>query len=696
MAGWLAGWLKGRLEPNIQPARHSGRSADLNTPCYRDIMLGSVPGKKCFSIVRKSLLPFASFVVGLSQFGSGFNGGETAFAHLYLRLLCDYARKIQMSCAILFLDVSSAFASLLRRIIFDDQSGDEAWLKQLKDAGYSNDDISHIWNSICSTSWHDLYESVFQSGPQQFSFLYAQSVYFNTWFTQESLSCAVSTSRGCMAGMTFADIVYAMCFAPLLKSLRQALSQNSIFAYCHHGSPSTKTLLHEASYADDVIIPCYCKCNCLISNMVNTAKIANGVFNVYGLSLNFKPGKSEVLPLLLGSGSARQKLIIQQNSASFSLAPEVPGVSLRFVSSYKHMGTTFSVVHDSKAEVSIRSAYMISGLKSFSKVFNAPNAPITRKMNIAKAYTLTGGTYQCGTWPELCKASFSRFHHTILKIYRVVTNTKWATNNNSNPFSDQDVIYHFNLITPSVIIRFARLSLFFRACSKSVFVLKVLIAALSNCNKGWIAALNNDCKWFSLCSNAPKIGSIQEFLELDPAVFPQFIKCLRKFAKSPFANLDAQLCYPELIVNPSNSEFMCVKCHSVKATRQACNLHMFKCFGYKDPIRKYVPEDSVTCDVCLVRFWTRERLLNHLRYRSSVCYHNYILRGPQINSIQADDIDLNLRSLNSKLYKSGHRRHYCESRAIREHGPLLPIILPFGSQYSAHHPLGKGHNYRCA
>ena len=148
----------------------------------------------------------------------------------------------------------------------------------MKNAGFGHDDILHIWNTVCSTSWHDQHNLFFKSGPQQFSFSYTQSVYFNIWFTQDSIPGAVGTSRGCMAGMTFADIVYALCFAPLSKSLRDILVESSICAYCYHGIPCVKTILNEASYADDGIVPCFCKASNSISNMVTTAKLANGVF----------------------------------------------------------------------------------------------------------------------------------------------------------------------------------------------------------------------------------------------------------------------------------------------------------------------------------------------------------------------------------------------------------------------------------
>ncbi len=55
---------------------------------YRDIMLGAVPGKCFTSHVRSHLVPVARVLCGGSQFGSGLNGGETAFAHLSVRFFC--------------------------------------------------------------------------------------------------------------------------------------------------------------------------------------------------------------------------------------------------------------------------------------------------------------------------------------------------------------------------------------------------------------------------------------------------------------------------------------------------------------------------------------------------------------------------------------------------------------------------------
>ena len=111
---------------------------------YRDVFLGDYTGKSSYKILRRKLIPLTTAIIGTSQYGAGFNGGETAFAHLYVRLLFDYARAKNLSASALYVNVTTAFATLLRRILFDSSQGDERWYKQLADTGFSASDINSI------------------------------------------------------------------------------------------------------------------------------------------------------------------------------------------------------------------------------------------------------------------------------------------------------------------------------------------------------------------------------------------------------------------------------------------------------------------------------------------------------------------------------------------------------------------------
>ena len=125
--------------------------------------------------------------------------GETAFGHLHVRMFLDSRKAFGLSGALLFVDVIAAFASMLRRIIFIDEAGDEAWLKSLADAGFPPEDIKVIYDTVCDIPW--LYSSEFGHYCESHAFIIAQSFYNNIWFSTESLDGVVHTKRGSGVGL---------------------------------------------------------------------------------------------------------------------------------------------------------------------------------------------------------------------------------------------------------------------------------------------------------------------------------------------------------------------------------------------------------------------------------------------------------------------------------------------------------------
>ena len=91
-------------------------------------------------------MPGARAYVASTQFGAGMDQGDTGIAHVYLRCVCDLALKLNLSMAVVFLDIVAAFASLMRKIVFDTDEGDERWLVSLREAGFSEHEITKtLW-----------------------------------------------------------------------------------------------------------------------------------------------------------------------------------------------------------------------------------------------------------------------------------------------------------------------------------------------------------------------------------------------------------------------------------------------------------------------------------------------------------------------------------------------------------------------
>ena len=133
----------------------------------------------------------------------------------------------------------------------------------------------------------------------------------------------------------------------------------------------------------------------------------------------------------------------------------------------------------------------------------------------------------------------------------------------------------------------------------------------------------------------------------------------------------------------------CDICGHISKSSQSHSVHMCSKHGVKSRFRRYV--DGHVCRICLRNFWTRERCLNHVRYRSVICKSNTLMRGPVISNEEADSLDQMDCSEHSRLYALGKRRCNADLPCIQNQGPLLPIITIHSS---SHHRLGFGHNYR--
>ena len=79
----------------------------------------------------------------------------------------------------------SAFATLLRRIVFDIDLGDEAWLASLKDAGFSDAEIECIYDQTKSCKWVDSFSSASPICDNSHSYGLAKQWYINTWVSHE-------------------------------------------------------------------------------------------------------------------------------------------------------------------------------------------------------------------------------------------------------------------------------------------------------------------------------------------------------------------------------------------------------------------------------------------------------------------------------------------------------------------------------
>ena len=288
----------------------------------------------------------------------------------------------------------------------------------------------------------------------------------------------------------------------------------------------------------------------------------------------------------------------------------------------------------------------------------------------------------------------------FLRIYRDATGSHYGKKRGSDEhdsfdvaslFNDDDIIYQHGFMCPRTMLSMSRLLLFLRIIVKSPPALLNIVLAQDNRKicKGWVSSLKDDLHWLS-SSDAYRPGAYWDLLgwvahfKLCPS---RHMKLIKSFCKPPFANICTQWATSKVLAEYA-SPMTCYICGKVSMSFQAHSVHLASSHLIKSKMRKYV--DGRTCRICLKNFWTRERCLNHVRYRSKVCYANALMRGPVLSQEEADELDSIECPGNQVLYAAGRRRHKAVLPCIQMPGPLLPVI-PLRN--SSHHPLGFGHNY---
>ena len=254
------------------------------------------------------------------------------------------------------------------------------------------------------------------------------------------------------------------------------------------------------------------------------------------------------------------------------------------------------------------------------------------------------------------------------------------------------------------IIRLARIQLLIKVLKKSPPFVIDLLEDTSIAQVGWSSAVKTDLAWLCL---SPKYGTAScRFDNEDTPVkccnmsFSQWCRYLsldlrghsnsiKKWCATPVANIVAAWASTPAL-NMVAEPTYCDRCSVSFDSKQKLYLHMFKKHQIKHPVRRYV--DGTHCTICMKEFWSRERLLNHLKYKSDVCRLSLMTKNPILTEVEAVALDDAECGVNIALAKSGRRRHFVQKPCVQLHGPFV-VCMMFDADGGGHHPLGAGRQF---
>ncbi len=138
----------------------------------------------------------------------------------------------------------------------------------------------------------------------------------------------------------------------------------------------------------------------------------------------------------------------------------------------------------------------------FVRLFRTLHFLLKRSLPLLRITFSVLFSFQCSTRGPLPITLYAKINHASLYVYHRATKILFNLTKVQLLFSDADHISEYNLISPHVYIRVARLSLFARIAGKLPCVVSILEVSWGF-DFGWVSTLRNDPAWFACSGHLP-------------------------------------------------------------------------------------------------------------------------------------------------------------------------------------------------
>ena len=617
-------------------AIHKNKGCLDDAAGYRGILLANSFAKVTHAWARMRLLPTLQQRRTIGQIG-GLPSQQTMTAVQLIRLHGIIGQAKGISTATLFIDLKSAFHHMIREPIFSTHNTllSTTMATFLDDSEFDLEKLEHDLNEICASQVDDI-----PSGLRRF----LHDLHNHTWFQlhgneQQDGSCT-QTLRGTRPGSPMADIGFNLMMSDILQEVTRQLNESEAF---HEGARAIGTYVPPVAWVDDVAIALSAAHPSELVPLVQyTLAVLHSTFRSRGLSLNLDPGKTETIVCFRGDGAVqhRRELFLRNAQPTITVTTDTHVLTVRVVSSYRHLGVRYAMNMDIDSEISAR---LGAARQAFSQlkqpVFMNRSLPIRARIQLFQSLVLSRLLYGCAIWSEISSASFKKLDAMVTDCYRQIYGIGFWSPERVN---DHDFMKDNGLIPFRIFLTRHRLGFLQHIAQHAITAHKTLLLMERTTNKGWLFEVEQDLTWFSHLRDLPfeiphdRASWTVNWQQLRAT--PQWKAWIQRavckhIEQEHLANtvcayhhsirLELERFGMQLMDLTNEDEniggsFPCSNCDAVFPTCQQLGVHAFRQHGIRALESMYV--QSAVCPGCLKNFHTTYRVSQHLRYRANQCW----------------------------------------------------------------------------
>jgi len=400
--------------------KHGDTSSLTN---YRDILLCDVVGKLFKRHFRGCMLVHIESYI-LDTMCGGFMRRGVDFCSHYLRAITSIAKAKQLSCAILFLDVKTAFASVIRELIYHGRMSDGDIMKLFHKFNFKPEIFQQFRAVMESPSAMEIAQV-----PENLTKAFASFV-GNSYFHTKGVEAVVVYESGTGAGNPLADLAFAFLAARVLHEADTRIIADNL----HVDIPDTPLSIVSttplgsgkftgASYVDDTFYACTDKSPAVcVEKCRSICSIVIDVFSCHGLLLNYLFGKTGFLFQLRGTNAVN---VIKSFEGT---PPHIPVTSLAlgttdiFVySDYKHVGSFCNTTASYAQEAGMRCNASKAAKKDISRMCRSNKLLSKSKIHLTHTFGASVIFSNVASIPFWPKGAVKKLTKAYDSLYRAAT-----------------------------------------------------------------------------------------------------------------------------------------------------------------------------------------------------------------------------------------------------------------------------------
>ena len=577
---------------------------DLPTS-YRPIMLMSTIAKQIHSWYRPKLMQTITDAKEIGQIG-GFPGQEPSFGSQFVRTVQKVAYLKGMSSGVIFLDLKTAFHSLIRQFVVGRTNQDEEEIASvLQNLSSQHIPTEAIEETLKGPGFLEkigapfaLIRQLQEFGTQNWAHLYGHDL----------LTC-----KGTRPGSPIADALFHICMCEILNRLKVILHEDdeTTAFFEQHDMPNTPV-----AWADDVALILVSRNNSQIAaKTASFAQKTSDLFREYGMQTNFAKKKTEILLTFVGSEAPkyRRQFMQQQEENHRVFDSSHQEHDLRFTSVYRHLGVQQTTGGHIAVEIRHRIAEGWQAWRTIARpILLNRKLPVATRLRLWDCLINTKIFFGSGAWPLLTRTQQKPLDTCYMKMLRQITGLHFK-GKETEILTDMQVrtLHDF----PSVRIRLAKERLIYasRVSKQAWPLLGQALKAEEECFPfSWMAGLKSDLRWFQAMSgtfwgvtfeetqrkwltNSGWKSAVKRAVEKHV-----LLERLSTFLNTQRETPDESLCYHAC------------ECGLSFSTKVALAVHRWK--THQDHAIEYQFATTTACAVCLREYWTKQRLRQHLAY----------------------------------------------------------------------------------